>query len=102
MITVPKHPATPAKIQRLSFKEWLKGTVTAFDNGRSPVDGLVGSGNAILDQDGTIRPRPSLVRYGTQPTGIILGEIFEFVRVSGTTATNYMLTIQNVGGTSQC
>lgn len=101
-LTAPQVTMKEAKIQRLSFKEWLKGTVTAFDNGRTPTDGLLGSGNAVLDQDGTIRPRPSLVRYGTQPLGTIMGEIGEFVRVSGTTITNYLITLQNVSGTTQC
>ena len=56
----------------------MKGTVTAYDDGRTPTDGLKSSGNVYLDQDGTIRPRPSLTLYGPQPTGTVLGEIFPF------------------------
>lgn len=64
MLAIPKPTRAP-DIKRLSVKDWLKGTVTAFDDGRTPTDGLRASGNIILDQDGTLRPRPSLVPYGT-------------------------------------
>ena len=43
-----------------------------------------------------------MVRYGTQPLGTILGEIFEFVRDATGTPVNYMVTLQNVAGTTQC
>ena len=100
MLDLPRATKNP-DIQRLSIKDWLKGTVTAFDDGRTPIDGLRASGNVILDQDGTVRPRPSLVRYGTQPTGTILGEIFEFSKQVGTTNEYYLITVQNVAGTAK-
>lgn len=100
MIPVPKVGAPP-KIDRLSLKDWLKGTVTAYDDGRTPIDGLRASGNVYLDQDGTLRPRPSLLRYGTQPTGTVLGEIFEFVRVESNVPVAYMLIMQNISGTTK-
>lgn len=92
---------TPAKIERKSIKNWLKGTVSAYDDGRTPLEGLRSSGNVILDQDGTIRPRPSLTLYGPQPTGTILGEIFEFKKTSGTSSTNWLISVQNVAGTAK-
>lgn len=100
MIPVPKV-GTPPKIDRISLQDWLKGTVTAFDDGRTPTDGLRASGNVMLDQDGTLRPRPSLIRYGTQPTGTILGEVFEFVRMESNVAVTYMLIMQNIAGTTK-
>ena len=99
MIKKPAPIKNP-NIQRKSFRTWLKGTVSAYDDGRTPTDGLKASGNAVLDQDGTVRPRPSLVRYGTQPTGTILGEIFEFVKANGSVNENYLITVQNVAGTA--
>lgn len=90
---IPKPP----KVQRVSVKNWLHGTVTAFDDGRTPTDGLRSSGNVLLNQDGTIGPRPSLTLFGPQPTGTILGEIYEFRAVTGLTATNYMASMQKVG-----
>jgi len=100
MLQIPK-PTKPPKIERISIKNWLKGTVTAFDDGRTPTEGLRASGNVILDQDGTIRPRPSLVAYGTTPTGTILGEIYEFSKEVGTTNEYYLITMQNVAGTTK-
>ena len=100
MIPVPRVGAPP-KIDRLSLKDWLKGTVTAYDDGRTPIDGLRASGNVMLDQDGTLRPRPSLLRYGTQPTGTVLGEIFEFVRIESNVPVTYLLIMQNIGGTTK-
>lgn len=80
-------PIKPVKIQRISAKNWLDGTVTAYDDGRTPPNGLRSSGNVLLTQDGTIRPRPSLTLYGPQPTGTILGEIFEFSTLTGLAKT---------------
>lgn len=98
MITPPKATKAP-KIQKASFREWTKGTVTAFDEGRTPVDGLRASGNVMLDQDGTLRPRPSLVRYGTQLDGTLLGDLYEFTREESGVMINYLVGMQNIAGT---
>lgn len=92
----PRQTAKVPKVVRTSHRNWLKGTVTAFDSGRTPADGLVSTANVILDQDGTVRPRPSLLRYGPQPIGTVLGEIFEFKVQSGLTSTMWMISLQNV------
>lgn len=89
------------KIRRLSYRDWLKGTVTANDDGRTPTDGLRSSGNVVLDQDGTLRPRPSLISYGIQPTGTILGGVFEYVEATATGSTNWLICMQNVSGTAR-
>jgi hypothetical protein len=95
--TVPKATKAPT-VQRTSNSNWLKGTVTAYDSGRTPVDGLTSASNVILDQDGTVRPRPSLRLYGPQPIGTVLGEIFEFKAQSGLVSTMWMISLQNVAG----
>ncbi len=100
MIPIPKVGAPP-KIDRISMRDWLKGTVSAYDDGRIPIDGLRASRNVMLDQDGILRPRPSLIEYGTQPTGTVLGEVFEFVRVETGVPTNYLLIMQNISGTTK-
>ena len=87
-IPVPKGAPKPPKILTKDVSNWTSGTVTAFDDGRTPLEGLRSSGNVILDQDGTVRPRPSMVKYGPQPLGKVLGEIFEYKNVSGLTSTN--------------
>jgi len=91
----------PPKIERVSIKDWMKGTVTAFDDGRTPVGGLRDTGNMIIEQNGTVRPRPSLVQYGPQPTGTILGEIGEFRVTTAGVTTNWLITLQNVAGVTQ-
>lgn len=91
----------PPEIKRVSVKNWLKGVVTAYDDGRTPTEGLRSSGNTILQQDGTVRPRPSLTQYGPQPVGTVLGEIYEFRVRSGTSFTNWMISMQNVAGTTK-
>jgi len=98
MSFIPQPIKTP-RIDRISIKNFMKGTVTALDDGRTPTDGLRASGNMILDQDGTLRPRPSLVRYGIQATGTILGEVYEFRKVSATPGLvdeYWLVTMQNV------
>lgn len=100
MFKAPAPIKTP-KIEMPPSKNWLKGVVTALDDGRTPTDGLRASGNQILDQDGTLRPRPSLIKYGTQPTGTILGEIFEFIRAESSVNKVYLGCLQNVAGTTK-
>lgn len=98
MITPPKT-AKPPKIKDISIRDWQKGTVTAFDDGRTPITGLRASGNIMLDQDGTLRPRPSLMPYGPEFLGTCLG-IDEFVRLESGETVNYLITLQNVSGTT--
>lgn len=98
MFTPPKTTKAPKK-QRTSVKGWLKGVVTAFDAGRMPIDGLIEASNVVLDQDGTVRPRPSLSLYGPQPLGNVLGEIFEFKKdITGGKFETWMLSMQVVSG----
>jgi hypothetical protein len=97
---MPTKAIAPVKIERISIKNWTKGVVTALDDGRTPTDGLRASSNVMLSQDGTVRPRPSLVSYGTAFPGTLLGELYEFTKqVSGLTNNNYQLGAFNVAGT---
>lgn len=95
MLPVPKNISPDPQVKRLSVKNWVNGTVTAFDDGRTPLEGLKASGNVFLQQDGTVRPRPSRVRYGPQPQGKVLGEIFEFKKVTGLTSENWLICMQS-------
>lgn len=98
---LPAQKIAQPKIVRQSYKDWLKGVVTAFDDGRTPTDGLRTSGNVILDQDGTIRPRPSLVRYGSTLPGTLLGELFEFTKDLAAGTQNWTIAMFNVSGTTR-
>ena len=44
-----------------------------MDNSRRPLDSLSDMQNMEIVQDNVLRPRPSLVRYGTQPTLDVIG-----------------------------
>lgn len=108
MISVDARSAPKApKIERISVKQWTAGTVTARDDGRTPIQGLRSSGNVYLDQDEIIRPRPSMNLYGPQPTGTVLGEIFEFTENTTPSTTypdgkiKYLGCLQNVSGTTK-
>src|SRR5665213_4081559 len=96
MIPIPKGTQKPPAIKTQDVNNWMNGTVTAFDDGRTPLDGLRSSGNVYLDQDGTVRPRPSMVKYGPQPLGKVLGEIYEFKNVVGLTSTNCLISMQSI------
>ena len=96
MINPPRATKAP-DIQRKSILDWSVGTVTDYDSRRIVDNALKSSANMVLEQNGVIRPRPSLVKYGPQPNGEILGELFECKVVSGTTSTFYLVSMQSDG-----
>ena len=99
MIPVPR-PIKPLPIKTTDINLWIDGVVTALDEGRLGVEALTGAFNMILDQDGTLRPRPSMQLYGPQPTGTVLGKPKGFKINTGTTITRYMIIVQVVSGTT--
>jgi hypothetical protein len=100
MYTPVRNRAKPPIPKRLSIRDWQKGYISTQSSSRTPLNGLRTALNVILSQDGTVRPRPSRVLYGEQPTGTVLGEITEFTRRVGGTTENYEISIQNVAGTA--
>lgn len=105
MITASRRSRkAPPSYQRLSLQSWKDGYQSTLSANRTSQTGLQTARNMILKQDGTVTQRPSLVLYGSQPVGTVLGEIAEFTkRVIGTTAIaqNYEISVQNVSGTAQ-
>ena len=93
MINPPKATSAP-DIKRKSVLDWSVGTVTDYDSRRLVDDALKSSANMILEQNGVVRPRPSLTEYGPQPMGEIIGELFECKVVSGTTVNFYLISMQ--------
>ena len=96
MINPPKATKAPT-IQRKSVLDWSVGTVTDYDSRRMVEDALKSSVNMVLEQNGVIRPRPSLVQYGPQPDYPILGELFECKKVTGSVSKFYLITMQSDG-----
>jgi len=99
MIKPPKV-TQPPEIKRVSVMNWLKGYSSSLDDGRVENEGLTAAQNVLLDQDGVIKPWPSLITYGPAPSGTILGEVGVFKEISGTTKTIWLITVQNVSGTA--
>lgn len=97
---IPSKPSPAPKIKRVSIMNWRKGKISTSDDGRVDNEGLTASQNVILEQDGVIRPWPSMIAYGPQPSGTVLGEVGEFKVVDGNSSTNWLITVQNVGGTA--
>jgi len=99
MITPTRSNLRPANIQTSSVVAWPGGQQSTNDISRLPTNGLFKTTNTYATQNGTIRPRPSLVLWGTQPTGTVLGEIFEFKDTTVVPNVYYRICLQNVGGT---
>jgi len=97
MIGIPKASPAP-RIQRISVNDWLKGYNSNLDEGRTPVGGLRRASNVLLDQDGTVGPRKSLVLYGEQPEGTVLGQVYEFVDNTSGTPVRKMICMQLLAG----
>lgn len=97
---VPSKASPAPKIKRVSINDWRGGKISTSDDGRVDNDGLTASQNVILEQDGVIRPWQSMVAYGPQPAGTVLGELGEFKVVEGNTNTKWLITVQNVSGTA--
>lgn len=73
-----------------------KGYISTFANARRPEDSLSDMTNMELTQDNIPRPRPPLVRYGTQPSNTIIGRgKYRFNGVRG------QLFMMNVAGTGK-
>jgi len=102
MITRRRRPAAPVQIKFNNSRGWPKGVFSRLDVEQTPPDGLQTTENVLLNQQGTIGPRPGLKTYGTQPTGTVIGKPFEFVRMNTTVTPNvpetYMIWMENRAG----
>lgn len=91
MIKPPKSTPPPS-IKTVSIKDWSKGYMSSLEEGRMPNGGLVRMMNAELSQNGTVRPRNGLKRYGNSVGGNILGA-YEFVKVEGNSRSNHIAAV---------
>lgn len=96
MITPPKSQKPP-KIQTMNSHAWTKGYNSHTDPTRSDPKALATADNVLLEQDGVVRPWPSLIEYGEQPTGAILG-LDEFTKLNGSTPETYLIMMMVDGG----
>lgn len=76
--------------------EFSKGYISTYAASRRPENSVADATNMELVQDNIYRPRPPLVRYGTQPTNTIIGR--GKYRYNGSRGQLFMM---NVGGTGK-
>lgn len=93
---------TPPKIEFETLKTWVRGLYTRLDRDRIPLDGLAFTENVQLDQNGTITQRPGTKQYGVQPTGTVIGQVYEFVKLNTSVTPNvpetWMIWMENRSG----
>jgi hypothetical protein len=61
------------KVVNVHQNKFSKGYISTIDNSRRPMDSLSDMTNMEIVQDFVARPRPPLVKYGTQPTLDVIG-----------------------------
>lgn len=90
------------EIQYQSLDSWIQGLYTRLDRERVPLRGLATTQNVQLDQNGTITQRPGLTPYGVQPTGTVMGAVYEFVKfntgVTPAVPETWMMWMENRDG----
>ena len=83
-----KGPIQQVKISYETLSGWPQGLFTARDRDRVPMKGLAFAENVQLNQDGLPGPRPGTKLYGIQPTGIVMGQVYEFVKMNTSVTPN--------------
>ncbi len=87
-----KKHQVPIDIKQTS---WPKGYISTYANSRRDRESLSDMTNMELVQDNIVRPRPPLVRYGTQPAYTVIGR--GSYRYSGSRSQLFMMNVAGVG-----
>lgn len=74
-----------------------RGYQSFTQDSRTPLDALSDMTNITLDQDNLPRPRPSLVLFGEQPLGDLLG-VGTFIKIVTGTPEKWDISMQVIGG----
>lgn len=90
--TAKKTNRRPINIHQ---NEFSKAYISTIDNSRRPQNSLSDMTNMELVQDNIVRPRPPLVRYGTQPPGTVVGR--GKYRYNGVRGQLFMISVAGVG-----
>ena len=80
-----------------SDRGFKKGYQSFITDSRMPIDALADMTNITLDQDNLPRPRPSLVEYGEQPLGTVLG-VGTFIKIVSGQPEKWDISMQVIGG----
>src|SRR3990167_9920202 len=90
-----KRPTRKARrVVNIHQNKFSKGYISTIEGSRRPLDALSDMTNMEVVQDSIVRPRPPLVRYGTQPADTVIGR--GKIRFGGNRSLIWM---QNVTGT---
>lgn len=76
---------------------FAKGYLSFVQDSRMPLDALSDLTNATLDQDNLPRPRPSLILFGEQPLGTVLG-IGTFIKIVSGQPEKWDVSMQVISG----
>jgi hypothetical protein len=76
---------------------WKKGYQSFVTDSRTPLDALNDLTNATLDQDNLPRPRPSLILFGSQPLGTVLG-VGTFIKIVSGVPEKWDISMQVIAG----
>ena len=90
--TTKKSNRRKIDIHQTSFP---KGYISTFAASRRPIDSLSDMTNMEIVQDNIVRPRPPLVRYGTQPAYSIIGR--GSYKYNGVRGLLFMMVVAGVG-----
>lgn len=101
MIEPVSGTVKPARVEYASTIGWPYGVISRLDDDRTPDKAISIAENVELSQNGTIKQRPGLSLYGTQPSYPVLGQAYEFVKFNGNTPETYLICMQNVSGTGK-
>lgn len=82
----------PVNVHQNKFQ---RGYISTIDNSRRPQDSLSDMTNMEVVQDNVVRPRPPMVRYGTQPALPVLGR--GKIRYNGSRSLLWMLNDSGTG-----
>ena len=74
-----------------------KGYMSFVTDSRMPFDALADLTNMTLDQDNLPRPRPSLVEFGEQPLGTVIG-IGTFIKIVSGVPEKWDISMQVIAG----
>jgi len=80
-----------------SQRGFKKGYMSFVTDSRMPIDALADLTNMTLDQDNLPRPRESLVLWGGQPLGEVLG-VGTFVKIVSGQPEKWDISMQVIGG----
>lgn len=83
-----RAPAAQPKVEFIPVNGFAKGRFSVRGIDEIPVSGLKVTENVQLNATGAVTPMPGFKLYGTQPTGTVIGQVFEFTDMDTSVTPN--------------